>query len=308
MKKLLVVVCLILVALPAVGDGTATLIRWPGWECASTEDLSLGRKHTSFPLTYLFDGNPGTPWVFSGTGKHELSGRKGYALHLSREEGRKPVTVDSIWIMNGYNKSQGLFLRNNRIIELKLYVNEKLLETVSLTDCMGWHKISIPRRAVRDIYLRFTKFAKGKDNDVCVSELALYDQGKKIDMKMPKIVEFTEGDVDCGDGQEFYVIDRTGKRLERYDMDPPAVWSPSGRYIAEVGYTGELWIWDSTTCKLLVRKSMIATAAGYAWSVKWRGNRSVVVDIAKYKPGMPKDAYGEFDTTALTKTVTIPVK
>ncbi len=198
MNKLLLIALVAVVTTPGLCDGTATLISWPGWTCSSTEDLSLGRKHTSFPLTYLFDNDPATAWVFSGTGKHAETGRTGFAIDLSRDEGERAVIVDGIWIMNGYNKSRELFARNNRITELQVYVNWKLVKTVALADSMGWHKISIPQQPVKDMALRFTKFARGRDDDVCVSEIALYDRGKKVGLKMPKAVEFTEGNTDCG--------------------------------------------------------------------------------------------------------------
>ncbi len=300
MKKLLTVLFMIAVAIPGRCDGTATLISWPGWTCSSTEDLSLGRKHTSFPLTYLFDGNPATPWVFSGTGKHESSDRKGYAVRLTIDEDRiKPVMVDSIWIMNGYNKSKALFLRNNRITELKLYADGRLLKTVSLSDCMGWHKISIARQYVSDLVLRFTKFAKGRDNDVCVSEIALYDRGKKIDLRMPQVVEFTEGDVDCGDAQEFHVIDRSGKKLETYDIETASIWSPSGRYIAGVDYDGVFWVVNTATAKFVMRKKVVASSRSSASVKKWRGDSSVVVDIETYKSDSPD----ETDSVTSFKTI-----
>lgn len=253
MKKSLLIVGLVALALPALCDGAPTMILWSGWNCASTEDVFLGRKHTSFPLTYLFDGKPATTWVFSGTGKHGLSGREGYGLHLSFDEDRmKPVMVDSIWIMNGYNKSRELFLRNNRITEMKLYVNQRLLRKVSLTDKMGWHRISIPRQWVGEMYMQFTRLAKGRDNDVCVSELALYDRGKKIDLKMPQAVMYTEGDVHYG--QVWRVISRSGKRIAKDDSKWGPDWSPSGKRIAGCSYVKgiwHLWVVDATAGRVI---------------------------------------------------------
>lgn len=235
----------------------------------------MGHKHTSFPLTYLFDDSPATAWVFSGTGKHVENGRTGFALALSREEKWKPVTADSIWIMNGYNKTPELFLRNNRITEIKLDVNWKPEKTVVMADSMGWHKISIPRQPIREVALRFTKFEKGTDDDVCVSEIALYDRGKKVDLKMPKVVEFTEGDGDCGCGQVFSLIDRSGKQLVSYDFESPCVWSPSRRYVASGG--NGLWVVDASAGKIIMRRSL----PGWTDITRWHGDDSLELTVSK---------------------------
>lgn len=277
MKSLWMIVVLVAIALPACCDGTATLIRWPGWECSSTEDLSLGHKHTSFPLTHLFDNNQATAWVFSGTGKHAEYGSTGFGLHLSREDGRKPCTLDSIWVMNGYNKSRKLFFGNNRITELKLYVDWKFVKTVALTDSMGWHKISIARQPIKDIALRFTKFQKGRDNDVCVSEIALYDRGKRIDLKMPQAVEFTRGDTDCGCGQEFGVINRSGRQLARNTSEGRPSWSPKGTRIAgfySVGKASHLWVVDAHKARVIYDRRC---PVQYPFDPAWVGEDTIRV-------------------------------
>lgn len=303
MQKLFLTALLIAIALPAMGDGTATLIQWPGWICQSTEDLSLGRRHNSFPLTHLFDGDPSTAWVFSGTGKHVEGWPTGYAITLIRGEHRKPVAVDSIWIMNGYNRSSDLFVRNNRITELKLYLNSKFVKTVTLADSMGWSKISIPRQLVKEIKLRFTKFAVGRDNDVCVSEIAIYDQGACVGPKMPRAVEFTEGDVDCGCGQEWQLIDRDGKSLERYDTESPAVWSPSDRFIAGAR-DGQLWVVDAATAKIIERRTLYKNNRYWLRVGSWHGDHSVNVSIEKNFPRDMKNP-DDYRTIYSTKTFRI---
>ena len=302
MNKPILIVLLILAALPALCNGTDTYIAWPGWQVSSTENLDAGHKHTSFPLTHMLDGNPATTWVFSGTGKRLDGSPSGYAITLARERDTKPVAMDGIWIMNGYNKSRKLFLRNNRIVQLKLYVNDVFLKTVTLSDSMGWHKISIPRKPIRSIKLEFTKFKRGRDDDICISEIALYDCGKKVDLKMPKAVEFTEGNGDCGCGQEFHVIDRAGKRLAGYDGQSPCIWSPSGRYVAAAPY-GEFWVADASIGKIIMRRTLFKD--GYVWTEvdRWEGEHSVVVNVEKSTPHKTKE--GEYETTHYTKTIKI---
>ncbi|MCE5323396.1 hypothetical protein LLG46_08810 [bacterium] len=305
-KKLILIVFLMLIAFPASCDGTNTLIAWPGWIVSSTEDLYMGHKHTSFPLTNMFDGDVSTAWVFSGNGKRIDGSPSGYEIKLTRDEDVKPVTVDSIWIMNGYNKSQELFLRNNRITKLNVFINGKYIKTVKLADSMGWHKISIPGKPVTEVRLVFNGFAIGRDNDICISEIALYNQDKKINMNMPKLVEFTEGDGDCGCGQMFYVIDHKGKRLKSYDMESPCVWSPSGRYIAcvELCKNRKLWVMDTSTEKVIVRQTI--PGDNWSWSEidHWKDEHTLVFTLVKQLPGKTKD--GDYKYEYYKKTIKIP--
>lgn len=302
MKKLTLIAFLILAALPAYCDGTGTLISWPGWIVSSTENIYMGYKHTSFPLTYLFDGDANTAWVFSGKGKKIDGSASGYAITITREWEKKPVTMDSIWIMNGYNKSTELFLRNNRITQLKLYINSKFVKTVTLTDSMGWHKISIPRQPVKEIELHFTAFAKGRDNDICVSGLALYDRGKRIDLKMPRAVEYTDGDGDCGCGQSWYMIDRTGKKLINYDAESPSVLSPSGRYAANV-QNSKLLVLDTSTGKIVMRQTITRDKETRSEIDRWKDEHSIVISIDKYTPDKTEDS--GYKTDSYTKTIKI---
>jgi hypothetical protein len=302
MKKLIFGATLCLLALPVLGEGLPTTIHWSGWLVWSTESLYLGRKHSLFPMTYPFDGNPATTWVFSGTGKHAEYEDKGYALDIERDPDKKAVMMDSIWIMNGYNKSRELFLRNNRIVQLKLYVNEKFLKTVRLSDSMGWHRISIPRQRVRDIKLQFTKFARGRDNDVCMSEIALYDKGRKIDLKMPKAVEFSEGD--CPDAADnlFSLIDRSGTSLAEYDIMANPTWSPNGRYFAFADE--ELSVADTSIPKVILRKRLSKNKTVELGGPKWRGNSSVSVTTYKHFPD--STALGGFKEVEKTWVFRIP--
>lgn len=303
MKKLALSIVLLLVPLAALCDGTGTQISWPGWTLTSTEELFLGHKHTSFPLTYLFDNNPATTWVFSGTGKHAEDHEGGYALTLSRDDEKKGVMMDSVWIMNGYNRSPELFLRNNRILQLKLYINQRYIKPVALSDSMGWHRISFPRQRVTELKLRFTKFDKGRDNDVCVSEIACYDQGDKVDLKMPKAVLFTKGDGDCGCGQEYGIIDVKGKWLGSYDMqtfDDP--WSPSGRYIA--GLDDYVSIIDTSTGKVVVNAPISLGKSSYVDEVDWDGDAKLEVCICTTLPKLDKN--GEHEVSSITKTFLTP--
>jgi|GEM_PF-6870115 len=285
MKKFVLIAILILSALPALCDGTATLIQWPEWTVSSTENLDMGHKHTSFPLIYLLDGNPATTWVFSGLGRSWDDSASGYAITLTRGEHRKPITVDCIWVMNGYNKSSELFLRNNRVTQLKLYINDKFIKTAALSDNMGWHKISIPKQPIKEIKLLFTRFQKGRDNDICISEIALYNGDVKVNFEMPQAVIYTPGS-DCGDGQLWCVVNRTGKRLATHDSESQLQWSPNGKYVAGLSQNNQnkwhLWVVDSIKGRVIYDK---ASPIQEPFDLVWKDNQSFRLQPGPDEPG-----------------------
>ena len=101
----------------ACGD-CDTQIQWKDWKISSDEMRFLGVKTNDFPLYHLVDGNPNTPWVWSGI--------PFYKRH-SRQEGKwlyfvpkRPVVVDEVRILSGYNKSEALWKRNNRVKRLEV--------------------------------------------------------------------------------------------------------------------------------------------------------------------------------------------
>ena len=57
---------------------------------------------------------------------------------------------------------------------------------------MAWHEVGFPRRTVREIELMVTDLVRGADDDVCVSEIELYDGDRQIDMAMPACVLFSK--------------------------------------------------------------------------------------------------------------------
>lgn len=278
MRGVVMLLLLVWVRLPAFADYVPTQIRWAGWRVASSENLYAGRVHTGYPLTYLLDGNPRTAWVFSGTGKCKDGWHSRYALALSPMV--KPVVIDSVWLMNGYNKSRDAFLRNNRVVEVRLLVNAKKLKATALSDTMGWHRISVPRQEVRHLQLDFTRFKKGPDDDVCVSELAFYDRGRKIDMGMPKAVIFSPGS-ECGEGSNGYLMSHSGRVIARDGVGEGgmAVWSPNGRFVTSaevVGGRHQLWVADGLKAQVIYRRKL---PHAEVQGLQWRGNGRVEVTL-----------------------------
>jgi hypothetical protein len=248
----------------SIRDGyRPTKIWWSGWKVSSSEDLWDGCTRSSFPLTYLFDGDPNTIWAYSGTSQRWRRGgwRGRYGLSIWMD---KPVALDELWLMNGYNKRRDLFLRNDRIVEMQIWVNDKKEKTVRLSDDMGWHKIALPDRIVQHIGLIFTGIRKGQgtDNDVCVSELALLHRGRKINMKMPEVVMFEDGNRSGDAPLDCALMARNGKVITQGTLAmngrQEEEWSPSRRYVCALWRFGKagtilLWVADTRAQRIIKR-------------------------------------------------------
>ena len=286
MKRFLTIAFLVITTLPGLCDGTQTLIQWRGWRIQSNENLAIARKHTSYPLTYLVDSDPSTAWVFSGTKK----GMKKGAYYEGADPNHQWIqidgsaVIDSVWVMNGYNRSPELFKRNNRIVQVKLFVNGKPVKIANLSDEMGWHKISMPRQPVYSLKLVFTGVRKGKDNDTCISELALYDGAQKVDMHLPKMVLFSPGQ---NTAQDWYIVTLSGQKVIYWASDNSWKWSPSKRRIAGIDYSKKNGIWiraiDLDDGRTLYLKPLRTHAKSDflmndEW-LKWKGDSEMVVDV-----------------------------
>ncbi len=204
MRSTICAAVLLLCCALARADYAPTSISWmepgckQGWIISSNEDLWVGRTHTSYPLTYLVDDDPATAWVFSGKDRYGTRQYNPFHHHPGLGiEAKRPVALDSIALMNGYNKSPELFAKNDRITKVRLYSGETRIASADLPDEMGWHTIHFPRQKVRQLRIEFVRIERGTIDDICVSGLALWDGENRVDMHMPKVVKFTEGS-ECG--------------------------------------------------------------------------------------------------------------
>jgi len=229
-------------------DYTPTRIWWKGWRIESSEETSTVRVHNNYPLTFLFDGKPETAWVYSGKwsefGKDWLDflKRQWPNEYCLRFEPEKPIKLDSLRIMSGYNKSQGTFKRNDRIKDIEVWTqalegDRRLIGKYRLEDRMGWQTISFKPHEFKYLVLSVKSRYIGTEHDLCISEIALMNRGKKVEMHMPKYVDMTHGD-ECGCCSDHYRVPPSG-RMSLHDTDQPpfAVWGdpPTGIRMEDTG-------------------------------------------------------------------------
>lgn len=244
---------------------------WPSWGVASSEELSQGIKYSrgeegnetpSYPLPLLFDGNPATAWVYSATSKEwdTTIFNSRYGVLLTPEHA---IMLDSLRLMNGQNQDGARFLRNDRVLQIRVTMEvgkTKVVRFFNIADRMGWQNIALPRRKIKSLKIEFTKIQHGvgPGNDLCLSELALFDGGRKINMAMPRAVMFSDGTEGCSAN---YLILRDGRMLDGMGTDAgdEDQWSANGRYVC--GFNGGggsdkdgyLWVGDVQRGKI-VRK------------------------------------------------------
>lgn len=263
MRITLIGLFVLALAAAALADYDPTRIQWKGWQVVSSEDRYAGSIHRAYPLAHLFDGNPATTWAYSGKGTSNdwKSGFPGkYSIGLRPE---KAITLDQVWIMNGYNKSEDLYRKNSRFLRLAVYEGVYWQETrtlvakVDLEERMGWHKVTIPRKAYEGLTLVLEEVRQGPAKDLCVSEIALYDRGAKIDMKMPAAVVASDGS-ECGCCSTAGAMSRGGTYLATEDEFTSGTTqaNPTGNLIAGIGKRGsgyETFVVDAKSAKILRR-------------------------------------------------------
>lgn len=252
---------------------------WPNWTISSSEELSGGIEYSkngytpTFPLSLMFDGDAKTAWVYSAKSKEfQRPFRSRYGIEMKP---KTPVTIDGLRLLNGQNIDRARFLRNKRVMRIRVTMEvgkAKIVRTFSLSDKMGFHDVSLPRRKINSLRVEFIGFKNGNhDNDLCISELQLTHRGEKIDLKMPRAVMFYDGLEGCGAS---YLL-RGNTMLDGIGLDDGSFdeWSVNGRYVAgENGAGGNetrsyVWIADVWQGKI-VRKIYGAPPI-----YSWKGNR-----------------------------------
>ncbi|HVF85520.1 MAG TPA: hypothetical protein VM821_06040, partial [Abditibacteriaceae bacterium] len=106
MRRIVVAIALLLCSCH-VALSSPSSVWWPAWTISSSEELSGGIEYSkneytpSFPLSFLFDNDPRTAWVYSAKSKEfsdPFDSRYGIELKPT-----KPIVIDGLRLMNGQN-------------------------------------------------------------------------------------------------------------------------------------------------------------------------------------------------------------
>lgn len=277
----------------ALADHWSTGIRWLGWSVLSGEELyqNIGHDWPKYALTHLFDDDPKTCWVYSVNRSVEYDPKPEPWLSIVPDWA---VRIDAIGIINGYAKSEKLYHGNDRAARVHVTLNGGWIPPdtatqaeydAKLDDSLDMQMIRFPRHKVLRLRIDITEIAPGEVHDLCISEVALFSDGRKIDMHMPGIVEYTPGD-DCECGTECAMMLRSGKSLfgdRRGYFDDYAAWDSSHRLVADIAYTKDkeftLVVVDGETGEEIHREH----ANGKVDEITWAGRKMKVTLVGKGK-------------------------
>ncbi|MHB9107472.1 MAG: NADase-type glycan-binding domain-containing protein [Armatimonadota bacterium] len=202
--------------LAARADGAFATVQWPGWLVETDEDY----LSTQYPLANMLDGNPQTAWVFNKKLSYKPAPGDAYRhgqgteLRLRTDDGRA-VAIDGIGIINGYAKSAETYRKNNRIraitVDTRGFLpNGGAVTTLQLEDTPTLQKFALPPASIVRLSIAFTAVDPGPADDLCISELVLYHQGKPVHWGLtPIVVAHDSSHGECGGGGGPYFELRT---------------------------------------------------------------------------------------------------
>lgn len=220
-------VLLLVSASLASAESWGPYIAWKGWSIGSNEH-GVTPGHS---LRALVDGDPGTAWVYCKPSAEERARGAGRVPQIWLRP-TQPVAADELWLRNGFDKSDELFRRHNRVVEVSVgpYAEGR---RVRLTDRRGWHRISLQEGLRRPIIIELTRQVRGPDDELCVSELALYHHGRRLDFRVPRHVLYNDGGGCCCGSDDYALVSpawHTVATLHGSELTEPR-WDASGRFV-----------------------------------------------------------------------------
>jgi len=284
--------CLFLLFLHTVmvfADHIDSAMQWPGWTIETSEEVGS----TRYPITNMCDGQAATAWVFSKKKLHEaeagISAEKPAATHgvgvtirVNRTAG-DPVWMDGIGLINGYGKDRPTYLRNNRIqaveITLRGRTGNPWTAQFTLDNTRDLQHIEVPRRQVRAITLTIKHVITGPDDDLCISELALYDGKQQVPWRVTPVVVYNNSNYDCGcgGGPEFTLRYATGRPVcaAEKEMIFLAVAQQPGTHRVLLCTENEIFLFDLTRNQVAYRRK--ASGALASWGVGWVDSHAAMI-------------------------------
>ncbi|MCC6491112.1 MAG: hypothetical protein IT364_26730 [Candidatus Hydrogenedentes bacterium] len=149
-------------------------------ESVSEHIPSQGKVH--YDAGQIRDGEPKTAWVVKDGPTSWLEFTfKDSGFHPDFDENWKRTGVDTLYILNGYNKSPEHWRNHARIRELELSVNGSSLGVITLLDSSKPQAVTLPKTLLqRGMRFRFTVrsvYPGAKFPELAVSEARLDGYG-----------------------------------------------------------------------------------------------------------------------------------
>lgn len=283
-----------------LADSIPTSIQTGKWTVETSEGIWAGSRHTSYPIWNMLDGRADTAWVFSGLAYPTLSEEeRGMGLRNEiyvRLKPDRPVVIDELRLMNGYNKSDDLYFKNSRITEVKIYAEDpwdypngdpvlrKPLRTVQLSDAPGMKSIVIPKRKYGELWVLVTGVKKGPVDDLCISEMMPRAGGRDL-VALGGVMQYSLGS-DCGCSNTGAIYASDGRKLSEFDHSERLFESksPDKRTLAILDPYQRLVVIDIATGRILARKSVLPATrenGTYVGGMSWVDNRRIRYSVER---------------------------
>ncbi|MCE9559037.1 MAG: hypothetical protein K8R88_08810 [Armatimonadetes bacterium] len=316
MRKLLVLFTLLATTI-AFADHWNTMASWSGWKISTGEESWFGKRHTSYPIWQMFDRDPKTAWVYSGTFadpmKTKSVGEKVVSTRLRTLEERawiqilprQPVVVSEVRIMTGYNKDLATFQRNARILRLDIFESNQFeaddhkIKSVQLSDKMGWHKISLPRKKYDCLRFVVREISHGSDPDIAISEVRLMDGARDVGPPKTGYALYSDGD-ECGCGGTTQFLRKDGKLIaQTLNIESQVAASSDGRYVAGFDRLNttqkKLWIFNIPQRKFVVQKNLTEKESRWILAPYWTNDNRLLSEnpVDFHSPEPPRCIWKE---------------
>lgn len=263
-------------------DGTRTGIIWPGWRIETSEDYDA----PGYPISNMFDGAARSAWVYHfapdassfdklppNPSPHGVGATITIAQDKMYDLRHLPFfSLDGIGIINGYAKDVATYRRNNRILAIRVSLVKKggglWTKTFPLREIAQLQRVNFARQTVCQVIIEVIKVAQGKDDDLCISELAFYDHGARIPWKLTPVVLYNaQNDCGCG-GLAFSMMLASGqmcpKEFTGADKVRGVALQPgTSRMLLSTDHA--IYLYDLATRKVLFQDKF----SGYVVEIGW---------------------------------------
>ncbi len=279
-------------------DTIPTGVIWPGWRVETEERYDT----PGYPITWMLDGNPATTWVYHfhpNPKDEDAVGEKdpyphGQGVIISLAKGdpgasatdQQPFLLDGIGIINGYAKSSRTYWRNNRIRLLRVtaYAPQRKpwiwTHDFPLRNTLSLQHLALPRMRAVQITLEVRAVDVGKDDDLCISELALQLNGHQLPWHVTPYVIYNQAGGCCG-GMSFSVMTRDGalarQPLPKKEAGIMGISEQPGTGCYLLSSQHSLCLYDPNTNSTSNRH----TFSGPIYIIGWRDARTAIIGTGK---------------------------